>query len=199
MLNLSEQVKVMSIDEAIKIANNAKEEYKKDPQKVITALLKLQSLESLIGSSLKNVSDELVKILKKNNDTLDVSTDVKIKNADGQVEVNTLTVHIQPFDTVKTDVKFKELKEDNGLDIKMEDPNVSDPVLVDCQKINSQIVGYVVAANKSALSLFKTPAFAGNPTAFKAECALNTSLNKYQDTTTTTKYGLKVDLVTNNQ
>ena len=181
MLNLSEKVKNMSIDEAIRIANNTKEEYKKDPQKVITALLKLQSIETLIGDALKNVSTEMVEILKKNKEILEVSTDVKIKNEQGIAEENSLEISIKPFDVVKSKIEFEIFKEDNGIVFK-DDPN--DP----CVK-------YVRVPDPAIFSLLKEPTIAGNPTAFEAATMADTNLLKYKTVKTTSKYAIAIDLV----
>lgn len=181
MLNLTEQVKKMSIDEAIKVANNVKEEYKKDPQRVAVALLKLQSIESLIGDALKNVSTEMVKTLKKNNEILEISTDVKIKNKEGIAEEKSLEINIKAFDTAKNEIDFESLKEDNGVVIE-DDPN--DP----CVK-------HIRALNPAIFSLLKAPTIAGNPTAFEAAATNDANLLKYKTTKTTSKYAIEVELV----
>ena len=182
MLNLTEQVKKMTIDEAIKIANNTKEEYKKDPQKVAVALLKLQSIETLIGDALKNVSTEMVKTLKKNKGILEVSTDVKIKNEQGITEEKSLEVNIKSFDTVKSEIDFESLKEDNGVVIE-DDPN--DPCVKHIRALNPQI-----------FSLLKAPTIAGNPTAFEATATNDAKLLKYKTSKTISKYAIEVELVT---
>lgn len=180
MLNLTEAVKAITIDEAIKIALNAKEEYKVDPQKVVVALLKLQSLESLIGDALKNVTDELMKTLKKKNEVLEASTDVKIKNPDGSVTNKVLTVNIKSFDNSTTKIEFDVFKEDSGFVVE-NDPN--DPCVKHIRVLDPQV-----------FSVLNAPTMAGNPTAFEAAIVANPALGKYKTTKTTSKYVVAIDL-----
>lgn len=176
----TEKVKTMNIDEAIAIASNVKKMYEEDPDQVITALLKLQSFESLIGDPLKTISDELLKILKKTKGSIEASTGVRIKDKEGVVE-KVLTVDIKAFDVTKTDIDFDTLKEDNGVIIE-DDPN--DP----CVK-------HIRVLDPKVYTLLKTPTIAGNPTAFEAALTADASLGKYRTTKTSSKYGVKIDLV----
>lgn len=180
MKDLTELVKSMTIDEAIAIAGDVKKEYGENPDRVVAALLKLQSFESLIGNPLKTISDELLKILKKSKASVEASTGVRIKDKEGVAE-KVLMVGIKAFDVTKTDIDFDTLKEDNGVVIE-DDPN--DP----CVK-------HIRVLDPRVYTLLKTPTIAGNPTAFEAALTADASLGKYKTTKTASKYGIKIDLV----
>lgn len=189
-LKLTEMVKAISLEEAIMIANNTEEEFKQYPEKVLAALLKLQSFDSLIAAPLKTLSDKLTKIYKKKGDNVEVSTQLKMKE-NGQLINKELVITINSFDTVKTDIDFDTYKEDNGIAIIMDN---QDAILREVQnKINSDIKGYVLGKD---FNLLKTPTIAGNPTAFEAAALVNPGLQKYKNTKTTSKYAVNVALNT---
>lgn len=189
-INLTEMVKSITLEEAIAISNNVEEEFKQDSFRVLAALLKLQSFDSLIAAPLKTITDKLTKIYKKNGDNVEASTQLKIKE-EGQLVQKELVVTINSFDTIKTDIDFDSYKEDNGIAIIMDG---QDAILRELQsKVNSDIKGYILGKD---FGLLKVPTIAGNPTAFEAAAVVNPGLNKYKNTKTVSKYAANVALNT---
>lgn len=188
MKNLTEQIKKIKINEAIRIANNL-EGFQGSEDELLAAYIKLAATATAINSAAELLSNKITKEFKAVGKEEEITAQLSVIQPDGTTKESNLFSKFFEEITSKEEVDFKQYAEDNNIEVvtTTSKNTKNNNILNDIRKQYSNVVGIIVG-DESKMGVFKNPTLYGNDTAFKTAASNDASLSKYKKLKTSKKY-----------